>query len=39
MAEIRISGKRYDLRMDIHAMERIETEFGDLRDALRAFCD
>ena len=37
MAEIRISGKRYDLRMDIHAMERIEMEFGDLRDALRAF--
>ena len=37
MAKIIISGKEYDLRMDIHAMERIEKEFGDLRDALRTF--
>jgi hypothetical protein len=37
MASIVIKGKKYDLRMDIHAMERIEKEFGDLRDALRAF--
>ena len=37
MAEIRIKRKTYDLRMDIHAMEQIEKEYGDLRDALRAF--
>ena len=37
MAEIRINRKTYNLRMDIHAMERIEKEFGDLRDALQAF--
>ena len=37
MAEIRINRKTYNLRMDIHAMEQIEKEFGDLRDALQAF--
>ncbi len=37
MAEFRIGKGKYDLRMDIHAMEQIEKEFGDLRDALRAF--
>lgn len=37
MASIKISGKVYDLRMDIHAMEQIEKEFGDMREALRAF--
>ena len=37
MASIIIKRKKYDLRMDIHAMEQIEKEFGDLRDALRAF--
>ena len=37
MAAIRIKKRTYDLRMDIHAMEQIEKEFGDLRDALTAF--
>ena len=37
MAKIRINGEEYDLRMDIHAMEQIEKEFGDIRDALRMF--
>ena len=37
MAKIRINGEEYDLRMDIHAMEQIEKEFGDIRDALRLF--
>ena len=37
MAEIRIKRKTYNLRMDIYAMEQIEKEYGDLRDALRAF--
>ena len=37
MAAIKINGKEYNLRMDIHAMEQIEKEYGDLKDALRAF--
>lgn len=37
MAAIKISGKEYNLRMDIYAMEQIEKEYGDLKDALRAF--
>ena len=37
MAAIKISGKEYNLRMDIYAMEKIEKEYGDLKDALRAF--
>ena len=37
MAAITISGKEYILRMDIYAMEQIEKEYGDLKDALRAF--
>lgn len=37
MAEITISGRKYTLRMDINAMEQIENEFGDLKEALRSF--
>lgn len=37
MATIKISGKEYDLRMDVNAMEKIEEEFGDLKEALKAF--
>lgn len=37
MAVIKISGKEYALRMDVNAMEKIEDEFGDLKEALKAF--
>lgn len=37
MADIRISGKDYALRLDVNAMEKIEEEFGDLKEALKAF--
>ncbi len=37
MAAITINGVTYDLRMDVHAMEKIEKEFGDLKEAMRQF--
>lgn len=37
MAAIVINGKKYELRMDLNAMEQIEAEFGDLQEALRKF--
>lgn len=37
MAAIKIGGKEYALRMDIYAMEQIEKEFGDMKEALRLF--
>lgn len=37
MASIKIGGEEYTLRMDIHAMEQIENEFGDLKGAMAAF--
>ena len=37
MAKIVINKKAYELRMDVYAMEKIEKEFGDLKEALRAF--
>lgn len=37
MANITIRGRKYNLRMDVHAMEAIEKEFGDLKEAMNAF--
>lgn len=37
MAKIRINGKRYDLWMGLWAMEQIEKEYGDMKEALNAF--
>lgn len=37
MAKIVINKKAYELRMDVYAMEKIENEFGDLKEALKAF--
>ena len=37
MARIISNKKAYELRMDVYAMEKIEKEFGDLKEALRAF--
>lgn len=37
MAAITINGETYNLRMDIHAMEKIEEEFGDLKEAMQQF--
>lgn len=37
MASIKIGGEEYTLRMDIHAMEKIEEEFGDLKEAMQQF--
>jgi hypothetical protein len=37
MASIKIGGEEYSLRMDIHAMEQIENEFGDLKSAMEEF--
>lgn len=37
MATIKIKGQEYSLRMDVNAMEKIEEEFGDLKEALKAF--
>ncbi len=37
MAQIKIKGKEYDLRMTLWASEQIEAEFGDLKDALALF--
>ncbi len=37
MAKIRISGTEYDLYMGLWAMEQIENEYGDMKEALAAF--
>jgi hypothetical protein len=37
MARFEIDGQAYDLVMTIRAMEAIENEFGDLKDALETF--
>ena len=37
MAKIRISGTEYDLYMGQWAMEQIEKEYGDMKEALAAF--
>ena len=37
MATIKIKGQEYSMRMDVNAMEKIEEEFGDLKEALKAF--
>lgn len=37
MAKITINGTEYDLFMGLWAMEQIEKEYGDLKDALTAF--
>lgn len=37
MASIVIKGTEYKLRMDLHAMQVIEDEYGDLKAAFEAF--
>ena len=37
MAKIRINGTEYDLYMGLWAMEQIEKEYGDMKEALAAF--
>lgn len=37
MASITIRGTVYKLRMDLHAMQAIEDEYGDLKAAFEAF--
>lgn len=37
MASITIKGTEYKLRMDLHAMQVIEDEYGDLKNAFEAF--
>jgi hypothetical protein len=34
---IEIGGKKYDLAMSLYAMEQIEEEFGDLKEAMGKF--
>ena len=37
MASIKIRGREYPLRMDLHAMEAIEKEYGDIKGAMEEF--
>ena len=37
MAKYVLNGKEYNLRMDLHAMEKMEEEYGDLKSALEKF--
>lgn len=37
MAKIEIGGREYDLVLSVHAMEAIEEEYGDLKEALGKF--
>ena len=37
MTTIEIGGKKYDLAMSLYAMEQIEEEFGDLKEAMGKF--
>ena len=37
MAEIRINGVNYDLRLNLWAMKQIEDKYGDAQEALKKF--
>lgn len=37
MSKVKLSGREYSLRMDLHAMEKMEDAFGDLQEALKKF--